>query len=194
MTRPGTHDRVTPWQPPNSGRSLSSALSRGCRSARSLRFGMNSGGTRRGLRGREGTCRSADSRRAASTRALPLSCIEQTPARALRSLPGWTRRESAPSPKEGVRPVGTMRKLATQKTSFRSAAVITTLGTAHLSCAVSKAGCRRRPGAAGPPRGVAAIAPGQSVASRSQRKSSQWPDPPLRFVQARAALCLGPGR
>ena len=36
-----------------------------------------------------------DSRRAASTPALSLSQIEHTPARALRSLPGWTTRDSA---------------------------------------------------------------------------------------------------
>ena len=38
----------------------------------------------------------------------------------------WTRRESTPTPKAGFCGLGATRKLATQQTSFRSAAVMAT--------------------------------------------------------------------
>lgn len=43
---------------------------------------------------------------------------EHQPRRQQRAIGRWTRRESAPTPKAGLSILGTMRKLATSKTSF----------------------------------------------------------------------------
>jgi len=47
----------------------------------------------------------------------------------------WTRCRSAPTPKARFCSLGTIRKLTTHKTSFRSAAVIAALRTLHPRCA-----------------------------------------------------------
>jgi len=62
---------------------------------------------------------------------------EQPPSSTPTSLPVRTRRECAPTPNAGFCSLGAMRKLAAPKTSLRSAAVMATLRTADLSCAVS---------------------------------------------------------
>jgi hypothetical protein len=67
----------------------------------------------------------------------PLHVDGRQPVRRAIWHPQWARRESAPTPKAGLCRLGTMRKLATQKISFHSAAIIASRRTAHLSWAES---------------------------------------------------------
>ena len=76
------------------------------------------------------------------------------PATRRTALPQRTRRKSAVTPKVDVCRLGTMRKLATPETSFRSAAVMAALRTADLSCA-ERAPFGRAPAARAEPVGGA---------------------------------------
>ena len=86
-----------------------------------------------------GSCRHASlAARSATTckrTGLPLALQSSHRRRRPPHLPERMRRGSAPTSNAGLCSLRMMRKLATQKTSFHSAAVITALRTAHPSCA-----------------------------------------------------------
>jgi hypothetical protein len=108
-----------------------------------LRSGMNSSETLASGPLSRKCLPSPDSCRAATSPVAVALIVRVRADPTLGSLPGWTRRECAPTPKAGFCSLGTMRKLAAPKASRHSATVMAALRSADPSRAERSSRCYR---------------------------------------------------